>query len=121
MIPFTFVSSTTRDAQAVYARSKLRSQEFGEGPIAFYHRPKKKPEQQFDKFECVNLLGFGVSGFGYLNSEDWAAQYYNYCNLVAEYESRIDQKELAIWRMGKYDQVERARRKVIFGLANSIS
>lgn len=112
-----FVSADERDLQFIYARKLLRSKGFVEGPIAFFHREDKRSEQQSDKFECVNLLGFGISAFGYLNGSDWASQYYNYCNWD-DYIKKISQGEFAIWKMGFADQEERARRKLIFGLAN---
>jgi oxygen-independent coproporphyrinogen-3 oxidase len=115
--PQYFHSTEVRDHMWVFARNTLRDKGYLEGPISYLHHPSIRPEQQADKFECVNLLGFGTSGFGYLNGPDWAAQYFNYCN-GEEYAERIEQNQLAIWRMGKYGQDERARRKVIFGLAN---
>jgi coproporphyrinogen III oxidase-like Fe-S oxidoreductase len=107
----------TRDQMWLFARNTLRERGYTEGPISYLHHPNVRPAQQADKFECVNLVGFGVSGFGYLNGDDWAAQYFNFCN-DGDYADRIDGQRLAIWRMGRYDQAERARRKVIFGLAN---
>jgi oxygen-independent coproporphyrinogen III oxidase len=70
-----FVSSDDRDLQMLFARNLLRQHGFTEGPIAFFRREMKESRQQFDKFECVNLLGFGVSSFGYLNGNGWASQY----------------------------------------------
>lgn len=115
--PEDFHDSVTRDEMWVFARNELRASGWTEGPISYLHRSDVRPEQQSDKFECVNLLGFGTSGFGYLNGNDWAAQYFNFCN-EADYVKRIDGEEFPIWRMGVYDNSERARRKVIFGLAN---
>lgn len=112
-----FVSADDRDLQMMFARNKLRRHSFIEGPIAFFRRGVKESRQQFDKFECVNLLGFGVGSFGYLNGNGWASQYYNYCNWE-DYIRRIDAGKFPVWRMGVADQSERARRKLIFGMAN---
>jgi oxygen-independent coproporphyrinogen-3 oxidase len=115
--PANFHNAEVRDQMWLFARNTMRAEGYSEGPISYQHRPTIRPAQQSDKFECVNLLGFGCSAFGYLNGPDWAAQYYNYCNME-DYRNRIENGQLGIWRMGKYGQDERARRKVIFGLAN---
>lgn len=115
--PEAFHDARTRDQMWLFARNTLRDRGYVEGPISYLHHPSVRPAQQADKFECVNLVGFGASGFGYLNGGDWAAQYFNFCN-ERDYTERIDGGNLAIWRLGRYDQAERARRKVIFGLAN---
>jgi oxygen-independent coproporphyrinogen III oxidase len=115
--PEFFHDAETRDKMWLFARNTLRGRGYTEGPISYLHHPSVRPAQQADKFECVNLVGFGASGFGYLNGDDWAAQYFNFCN-EKDYANRIDNGEFAIWRLGRYDQAERARRKVIFGLAN---
>jgi oxygen-independent coproporphyrinogen III oxidase len=115
--PEVFNDATTRDAMWCFARDYLKDRGYTEGPISYLHHPSKRPEQQADKFECVNLLGFGISSFGYLNGSNWAGQYYNYCN-HKDYLERIKNRQLPMWRLGKYGQDERARRKVIFGLAN---
>lgn len=115
--PADFHDAATRDQMWIFARNELRDSGWTEGPISYLHRSDVRPEQQSDKFECVNLLGFGTSGFGYLNGNGWASQYFNFCNDV-DYAKRVDAGEPPIWRMGIYDQAERARRKVIFGLAN---
>jgi oxygen-independent coproporphyrinogen-3 oxidase len=115
--PNDFQSTESRDALWIFARALLRGAGFSEGPISYWRRPGKRSEQQADKFECVNLLGFGPSGFGYINGQNWAAQYFNVCNL-REYYRRISARELPLWRAGILDQSERSRRKLIFGLAN---
>jgi oxygen-independent coproporphyrinogen-3 oxidase len=115
--PGVFPDARERDRMWLFARNTLRDRGYVEGPISYLHHPSVRPAQQSDKFECVNLLGLGASGFGYLNGDDWAAQYFNFCN-ERDYARRVDAGEPAIWRMGVYDQAERARRKVIFGLAN---
>lgn len=115
--PTVFNDVNTRDAMWIYARDYLREKGYVEGPISYMHRSTKRPAQQADKFECVNLVGFGVSSFGYLNGDGWSGQYYNYCN-HSDYLTQINNGNLPIWRLGKYDMTEAARRKVIFGLAN---
>lgn len=114
-----FNDEKTRDRMWLMARMMLHDRGFVDGPISYLHRPEVRPEQQADKFECVNLLGIGPSAFGYLNgaNNDWAGQYFNYCN-VQDHAARISAGLPAIWRLGRYDNAERARRKVIFGLAN---
>lgn len=117
--PAGFNDEKTRDRMWLMARMMLHDRGFVDGPISYLHRPETRPEQQSDKFECVNLLGIGPSSFGYLNgaNDDWAGQYFNYCN-PHDHAARINEGLPAIWRIGRYDNAERARRKVIFGLAN---
>lgn len=115
--PHNFPTALERDVLWIFARDYLRAKGFKEGPISYLHRPSKRPEQQADKFECVNLLGFGSSAFGYLNSGVWSTQYFNFCN-KEDYAQRILAGELPLWQVGMLDQKERARRKLIFGLAN---
>jgi oxygen-independent coproporphyrinogen-3 oxidase len=111
------VNAMTRDVMCVFVRDYLRSQGYSEGPIAYFHPPTYRPAQQSDKFECVNLIGFGTSAFGYLNGDGWAGQYYNYSN-QEDYTRNIADGKFPMWRIGMLNQEERARRKVIFGLAN---
>jgi coproporphyrinogen III oxidase-like Fe-S oxidoreductase len=113
----TGVSSVRRDQMWLFARDLLRDLGYVEGPISYFHPKTKKPKQQVDKFECVNLLGFGPSAFGYLNGADWAAQYYGHCT-QASYAAAITAGSPGIWRAGFVNNTERARRKLIFGLAN---
>lgn len=117
--PEAFNDSSTRDTMWLMARMALHDKGFIDGPISYLHRPTVRPEQQADKFECVNLIGFGPSSFGYLNGphNDWAGQYFNFCS-TEEHRKRINEGYPAIWRIGQYDNEERARRKIIFGLAN---
>jgi oxygen-independent coproporphyrinogen III oxidase len=112
-----FHSSVSRDRLWQEVRTFLRSCGFVEGPISYLSRGNKIPRQQHDKFECVNLLGLGPSAFGYLNGPKWAAQYFNHCNL-GNYSAAVNRAEVAVWRIGILDQEDRARRKLIFGLAN---
>lgn len=117
--PDGYNDERTRDRMWLMARSFLHERGFVDGPISYLHRPKDRPAQQADKFECVNLLGFGPSAFGYMNGlgNDWGGQYFNFCN-TKDHGERIRAGLPAIWRLGRYDNAERARRKVIFGLAN---
>jgi oxygen-independent coproporphyrinogen-3 oxidase len=115
--PEDFPSALQRDALWIFARDYLRARGFAEGPISYLHRPGKRPAQQADKFECVNLLGFGTSSFGYWNGDDWATQHFNFCNRE-DYARRVTAGDLPLWRVGLLNQEERARRKLIFGLAN---
>lgn len=109
----------TRDRMWLMGRMMLHERGFVDGPISYLHRPEVRPAQQADKFECVNLIGLGPSAFGYLNGKEnnWAGQYFNFCN-TKDHGDRIRDGLPAIWRLGRYDNTERARRKVIFGLAN---
>jgi len=111
------VNTESREHLWLLARDHLRSKGLVEGPISYFHPEEKRPEQQADKFECVNLLGFGASSFGYINGKDWAAQYYNHCSF-SDYEEAVVSDQVPVWRAGRMNQEERARRKLIFGLAN---
>jgi oxygen-independent coproporphyrinogen-3 oxidase len=115
--PQKFHSARSRDEMSLLTRDFLASFGFEEGPIAYFRRKGRWARQQSDKFECVNLLGFGPSAFGYLNGEGWAAQTFNDCTFDG-YRSRVRAGKSAMWRAGILDQFERARRKLIFGLAN---
>lgn len=115
--PRDFPSAMERDVMWLFARNFLRQRGFTEGPISYLNRFGKRPAQQSDKFECVNLLGFGSSAFGYWNANDWASQHFNFCN-HEDYARRVTAGELPLWRAGRLNQEERARRKLIFGLAN---
>jgi oxygen-independent coproporphyrinogen-3 oxidase len=115
--PQDFADAEGRDAMWMFVRDQFRAHGFSEGPISYQHRPSKRPQQQSEKFECVNLLGFGPSAFAYWNGPDWAAQCFNFCNLHDYYE-RLEKNELPLWRAGVMGQEERSRRKIIFGLAN---
>ena len=115
--PERFHSAESRDELWLFARHYLREKGFHEGPISYWSRPGHRPQQQADKFECVNLLGFGPSAFGYLNHPLHAAQYFNVCNR-RDYYARVRNGESALWRAGIMGNEERARRKLIFGLAN---
>jgi len=114
--PGWFPTVKERDGMWVMARNTLRDKGFTEGPISYLNR-SIRPSQQVDKFECVNLLGFGVSAFGYLNGDNWAAQVFNHCTF-RDYYAAIETGQLPLWRSGIIDNSERARRKLIFGLAN---
>ncbi|WP_338884094.1 radical SAM protein [Xenorhabdus sp. TH1] len=117
--PTGYNDARTRDRMWIMARTMLHERGFVDGPISYLHRPEIRPEQQSDKFECVNLIGIEPSSFGYLNGKnnEWAGQYFNFCN-TKDHAQRIKNGYPAIWRLGRYDNTERARRKVIFGLAN---
>jgi oxygen-independent coproporphyrinogen-3 oxidase len=115
--PQHFPTAEGRDALWIFARDYLRARGFSEGPISYLRRPGKRPAQQADKFECVNLLGFGASAFGYWNAGDCASQQFNFCN-QSDYARRVNNGELPLWRLGVLNHEERARRKLIFGLAN---
>lgn len=111
------ITSRSRDTMCIFVRDYLRLHGYSEGPIAYFHPANYRPRQQAEKFECVNLIGFGTSAFGYLNGENWAGQYFNFCN-QHDYMESLDRNEFPVWKIGVYGQEERARRKVIFGLAN---
>ena len=115
--PEWFPNAEERDAMWILARDLFRQNGYGEGPISYLHGKAKRPQQQSDKFECVNLISFGPSAFAYWNGDGWAAQCFNYANLP-DYYRRIGNDELPLWRAGVMDNNDRARRKLIFGLAN---
>src|SRR3989344_2208523 len=97
--PEWFPDAESRDAMWILARNLFHQNGYGEGPISYLHSPSKRPQQQSDKFECVNLISFGPSAFGYWNGDGWAAQCFNYANLP-DYYRRIGNGELPLWRAG---------------------
>ncbi len=114
---FKDIDARNRDNLWILARTYLRDREFVEGPISYMKRGGKVSAQQSEKFECVDLLAFGPSAFGYINGPDTAAQYFNVCN-NREYINRLQNDELPMWRAGPMGNEERARRRLIFALAN---
>jgi oxygen-independent coproporphyrinogen-3 oxidase len=117
--PDLFHSSQSRDQLWLFARDFLKAKGFVEGPISYLRRPGKVPRQQFDKFECVDLIAFGPSAFGYINGERWSAQYFNLCN-ANDYIKAVNAGGLPMWRAGGYGQ-HRALPKAAYLCSRQLS
>ncbi|MFC5187221.1 coproporphyrinogen-III oxidase family protein [Actinomadura harenae] len=92
----------------------MKSLGFRRGPLFYYAKGEQHSRQQenkFDSIEDVNLLPFGVSGFGYVGH----TQYYNQCT-IDSYISAVERDQPPVWRGIKLDLEERMRRSVMFTL-----
>ncbi|MFE0132931.1 coproporphyrinogen-III oxidase family protein [Streptomyces sp. NPDC059037] len=87
---------------------------FRRGPLFYYARADTHSQQQEDKYdsiEDINLLPFGVSGFGYVDQ----VQYYNDCSLDG-YMASVESGKLPVWRGSRLPEEERMRRTLMFSL-----
>lgn len=87
---------------------------FRRGPLFYYAKTEHHSQQQENKFDCIediNLLPFGVSGFGYVGE----TQYYNECT-IDRYIAAVADGRPPVWRSAHLDLDERMRRAVIFPL-----
>ncbi|HEY8523950.1 MAG TPA: coproporphyrinogen-III oxidase family protein [Acidimicrobiales bacterium] len=87
------------------------------GPVLYYSLPDHHSIQQelkFDDSDDVNLVGLGVSAFGYVGG----TQYYNQCT-IDDYLDAIRRGNLPVWRGETLDADERARRAAMFALRSA--
>jgi oxygen-independent coproporphyrinogen III oxidase len=87
---------------------------FRRGPLFYYAKERvhsRQQENKYDSIEDINLLPFGVSGFGYVGN----TQYYNDCG-IGDYMRRIECGRTAVWRGVHLDLEERMRRAIMFNL-----
>ncbi len=92
----------------------MESQGFRRGPVFYYAKDEHhslQQESKYDGVEEVNLLPFGVSGFGYVGT----TQYYNHCT-IDEYAQSVARHGTATWMGWELDLSERQRRAVMFPL-----
>ena len=90
---------------------------FRRGPLFYYAKADSHSRQQEDKYdsiEDINILPFGVSGFGYVGN----TQYYNEAALDG-YMSAIEEGRPPVWRGAQLDLDERMRRTIMFALRSS--
>lgn len=91
------------------------------GPVFYYTRPDKKfgaPSRQqqskFEDIECTNLLGLGVSAFGYLGN----THYYNICDMNG-YMETLEKDVLPVWQGYSLLLEERMRREIMLSIRSS--
>ncbi len=85
--------------------------------MLYYSRAEhhsRQQESKFDAIDDVNLLGLGVSAFGYLGS----TQYYNHCD-IDDYIAAVEGGQMPVWRGATLDGRELARRAVMFSLRSA--
>jgi oxygen-independent coproporphyrinogen-3 oxidase len=95
----------------------LSEQGYRTGPVLYYSRDDRHSIQQelkFDDSDDVDLVGLGVSSFGYLGG----TQYYNHCT-IDDYLESIGRGDPPVWRGETLGTDERARRAVMFGLRSA--
>lgn len=115
--PERFPDARQRLAAHAHAEALLRAKGFHRGPVLYYSRAEhhsRQQESKFDAIDDVNLLGLGVSAFGYLGS----TQYYNQCDIDG-YIAAVDAGKMPVWRGATLDAEELARRAVMFGLRSA--
>jgi oxygen-independent coproporphyrinogen-3 oxidase len=93
----------------------LEQSKFKYGPVFYYSKldgdHSKQQKGKFEDIDRLNLLGLGVSAFGYIGG----SHYYNECRLT-EYMETVERGELPIWMGVTLDAEERLRREVMMSL-----
>ena len=115
--PGIFADSRERLIMHFATEAIMRRIGFRRGPLFYYAKSEQHSQQQenkFDSIEDINLLPFGVSGFGYVGE----TQYYNECTIDA-YAAAVAEGRPPVWRGTHLDLDERMRRAVIFPLRSS--
>lgn len=115
--PGIFPSQRQRLITHLITERYLSDQGFDQGPVLYYSRAEQHSRQQeskFDDIEATNLLGLGVSSFGYLGG----TQYYNRCG-IDDYVASVHRGCLPVWRGVTLGEEERARRTIMFGLRSA--
>lgn len=115
--PDVFPDGQERLIRHFFTDEYLNEEGFHSGPVLYYSRTKRHSLQQelkFDDSDGTNLLGLGVSSFGYLG----ATQYYNLCD-VDQYLASLAADRLPLWRAATLSVEELARRTVMFALRSA--
>ncbi|MET8079251.1 coproporphyrinogen-III oxidase family protein [Streptomyces sp. NPDC005303] len=95
----------------------MRETGFRRGPLFYYAKTShhsRQQENKYDSIEDINLLPFGVSGFGYVGQ----TQYYNECT-IDRYTAAVESGRPPVWRGARLDLEERMRRAVMFPLRSA--
>jgi coproporphyrinogen III oxidase-like Fe-S oxidoreductase len=112
--PEIFPDNETRLLMHFMTEVIVESESFMRGPIFYYAKDRHhslQQESKYDRIEEVNLLPFGVSGFGFVGR----TQYYNHCT-IDDYASAVNTGRAPIWKGWTLDLDERMRRAVMFPL-----
>ncbi|MHC5702407.1 coproporphyrinogen-III oxidase family protein [Streptomyces tirandamycinicus] len=112
--PDIFPGNEERLMMHFMTESIMKSIGFRRGPLFYYAKAEQHSRQQenkYDSIEDINLLPFGVSGFGYVGH----TQFYNEATLD-RYMAAVDSGRPPVWRGSALDFEERMRRAVMFPL-----
>ena len=112
--PHIFPNATTRLLMFFMTEHILSSYGFSRGPIFYYSKKgthSRQQESKFENIEDINLLSFGVSGFGYVGQ----THYFNICD-IREYINAVSLNKLPVWRGYMLSLNERMRRTIMFAL-----
>jgi amino acid adenylation domain-containing protein len=112
--PEIFPDGQTRLLMHFMMEHILESLGFRRGPVLYYSKQKVHSSQQVSKFEKIadiNLLPFGVSGFGYIGH----TQYFNICDL-STYIQTVQSGRLPVWMGHTLPVEEQMRRAAMFSL-----
>ncbi len=112
--PGDFPDAEGRLTMHYMAEYVLGAAGFTRGPVFYYSRRGEHSQQQNNKFDSIeedNLVGLGVSSFGYIGG----TQYYNVCD-NAEYMRAVAGGRTGVWKGHTLSAEERARRAVMFGI-----
>ena len=115
--PQIFPDGRTRLLMHFMMERILESQGFKRGPVLYYSKHEVHSSQQESKFEKiadVNLLPFGVSGFGYVGH----TQYFNVCDL-SSYMRTTQSGRIPVWLGYTLPVEEQMRRTVMFSLRSN--
>ncbi|MGW5637746.1 coproporphyrinogen-III oxidase family protein [Streptomyces sp. NPDC003832] len=112
--PQDFPDERDRLRMHFMAEFVLFSMGFRRGPVFYYAKDTVHSQQQQNKFDAIeddNLVGLGVSSFGYIGG----TQYYNVCD-NREYVDRTAKGQSPVWRGHSLPPAERLRRSLMFGI-----
>ncbi|MDN3354255.1 coproporphyrinogen-III oxidase family protein [Actinomadura sp. DC4] len=112
--PENFPGAEDRLVMHYMAEYVLGAEGFRRGPVFYYSRAGEHSQQQQNKFDSIeedNLVGLGVSSFGYIGG----TQYYNVCD-NAEYMKTVAAGRTGVWKGHTLADEERVRRAVMFGI-----
>jgi oxygen-independent coproporphyrinogen III oxidase len=112
--PEDFPDAETRLTMHYMAEYVLGAMGFTRGPVFYYSRAGEHSQQQNNKFDSIeedNLVGLGVSSFGYIGG----TQYYNVCD-NNDYLRWTAEGRTGVWKGHTLSDEERVRRAVMFGV-----
>lgn len=115
--PEVFPGSFERLVTHFFSEFFLLDHGFHRGPVLYYSRAEhhsRQQESKFDHADDTNLLGLGVSAFGYIGG----TQYYNCCD-IDSYAASVERDELPVWRGATLDADELERRCAMFELRSA--
>jgi len=113
--PNSFPSVKERAEMYMLAMLKFQKAGYNHAPLHYFNKsPDVMHQQQLNKFETLDetgLLGIGVSSFGFVNGY----QYFNTCT-IGEYNRRIENSEIPVWKASKLSKRQLFEREVMFRL-----